>query len=146
MPDFDPDSYVIPPQAIEERFITASGPGGQNVNKVSSKVILSFNVSASHALSDEEKALIETKLAPRLTSDNVLILACAEDRSQLRNKQIVTQRFLEIIEGALMVPKIRKKTKVPKAVVEKRIAHKKSISTLKQSRKKPDMTNFRAEE
>lgn len=128
------------------KAVRSSGPGGQNVNKVSSKVVLSFNISASKALSDEEKALIETKLAPRLTSDNILILACNEDRSQLRNKQIVTQRFLELIQNALVIPKVRKKTKVPKAVVEKRIAHKKSISTLKQSRKRPDINRLRADD
>lgn len=131
---------------LQFKAVRSSGPGGQNVNKVSSKVILSFDVAASKALSDEEKALIETKLAPRLTSDNILMLACNEDRSQLRNKQIVTQRFLEIIAHALIVPKLRKKTKVPKAVVEKRIAHKKSISTLKQSRKKPNLNNLRPDE
>lgn len=131
---------------LQFKAVRSSGPGGQNVNKVSSKVVLSFHVAASKALSDEEKALIETKLAPRLTSDNILILACNEDRSQLRNKQIVTQRFLELIQNALVIPKVRKKTKVPKAVVEKRIAHKKSISTLKQSRKRPDINRFRADD
>lgn len=131
---------------LQFKAVRSGGPGGQNVNKVSSKVILSFDVAASKALSDEEKTLIETKLAPRLTSDNILMLACNEDRSQLRNKQIVTQRFLEIIANALIVPKKRKKTKVPKAVIEKRIAHKKTISTLKQSRKKPNLNNLRPDE
>ncbi|CAM3497688.1 Peptidyl-tRNA hydrolase ArfB [Flavobacterium longum] len=131
---------------LQFKAVRSSGPGGQNVNKVSSKVILTFDVSASKALSDEERALIETKLAPRLTSDNVLMLACNEDRSQLRNKQIVTQRFLDIIANALIVPKKRKKTKVPKAVIEKRIAHKKSISALKQFRKKPNLNNLRKDE
>lgn len=131
---------------LQFKAVRSGGPGGQNVNKVSSKVILSFDVAASKALSDEEKTLIETKLAPRLTSDNILMLACNDDRSQLRNKQIVTQRFLEIIANALIVPKKRKKTKVPKAVIEKRIAHKKTISTLKQSRKKPNLNNLRPDE
>lgn len=135
------DTAALIPE-LQFKAVRSGGPGGQNVNKVSSKVILSFDVFASKALSDEEKALIETKLAPRLTTENILMLTCNEDRSQLKNKQIVTQRFLEIIASALVIPKTRKKTKVPKAVVEKRIAHKKSVSTLKQFRKKPNLNNL----
>lgn len=127
---------------LEFKAVRSSGPGGQNVNKVASKVALSFDLAASKGLSDQEKALVETKLASRLTSAKMLNLQCDEDRSQLKNKEIVTQRFLELIERSLIVPKVRKKTKVPKAVVEKRIAHKKSVSTIKQSRKRPDTDNL----
>lgn len=119
------------------KAVRSSGAGGQNVNKVSSKVVLTFDLSASQALDDEEKALIESKLATKLTSENLLILNCDEDRSQLKNKTIVTKRFLDLIEKALVVQKKRKATKVPRSVIEKRIKEKRNISEIKESRKKP---------
>lgn len=121
------------------KAVRSSGAGGQNVNKVSSKVVLTFDLNASQALSEEEKALIKTKLATKLTSENLLILNCDEDRSQLKNKAIVTKRFLEFIEKGLKVPKKRKPTKVPKAVVEKRLKDKSSLSEIKENRKKPKL-------
>ncbi|WJS96292.1 aminoacyl-tRNA hydrolase [Flavobacterium johnsoniae] len=120
------------------KAVRSSGAGGQNVNKVSSKIVLNFDLEASQALSDEEKLLLQTNIAARLTSENILILNCDEDRSQLKNKEIVIKRFLEIIKKGLYVPKVRKATKVPKSVIKKRIKDKKNISDLKQSRRKPD--------
>ena len=121
------------------KAVRSSGAGGQNVNKVSSKVVLSFDLNASKALSEEEKLLLETKIASRLTSENILILNCDEDRSQLKNKAIVTKRFLDLITNGLKVPKIRKATKIPKSVIKKRIKDKKNISDIKQSRRKPNL-------
>jgi ribosome-associated protein len=121
------------------KAVRSSGAGGQNVNKVSSKVVLTFDLNASQALSEEEKILIETKLSSRLTSDSILILNCDEDRSQLKNKAIVTKRFLDIIKKALVVAKLRKATKVPKSVIKKRIKDKKNLSEIKASRKKPEV-------
>jgi ribosome-associated protein len=121
------------------KAVRSSGAGGQNVNKVSSKVILTFDLKASQALSDEEKALIETKLTDRLTSDLILILNCDEDRSQLKNKAIVIKRFLDLIKKALVVAKPRKATKVPKGVIKKRIKDKKNLSEIKANRKKPEV-------
>ncbi|WP_343588731.1 alternative ribosome rescue aminoacyl-tRNA hydrolase ArfB [Flavobacterium sp.] len=121
------------------KAVRSSGSGGQNVNKVSSKVVLNFDLNTSQALSDEEKLLLLTNISGRLTSENILILNCDEDRSQLKNKEIVTKRFLEIIKKGLYVPKVRKATKVPKAVIKKRIKDKKNISDLKQSRRKPNL-------
>jgi ribosome-associated protein len=123
---------------ITYKAVRSSGAGGQNVNKVSSKVVFSFDVQNSQALSEEEKELISEKLASRLTLDKILILNCDEDRSQLKNKEIVTKRALELLKKALLVPKIRKATKIPKAVIRKRIKDKKNTSEVKQSRKKPD--------
>ncbi|WP_426486463.1 alternative ribosome rescue aminoacyl-tRNA hydrolase ArfB [Flavobacterium sp. 2] len=121
------------------KAVRSSGAGGQNVNKVSSKVVLSFDLNVSQALSDEEKLLLQTNIAARLTSENILILNCDEDRSQLKNKDIVTKRFLEIIKKGLFVPKVRKATKVPKSVIKKRIKDKKNVSEIKQSRRKPNL-------
>ncbi len=108
------------------------------MNKVSSKVVLSFDLKNSQALSEEEKMRLETKLSSRLTSDLVLILNCDEDRSQLKNKAIVTKRFLDILTVGLHIPKIRKATKIPKSVIRKRIKDKKNVSEIKKSRRKPD--------
>ena len=124
---------------LQFKAVRSSGAGGQNVNKVSSKVVLSFDLKNSQALTEEEKVRLEVKLASRLTSDLVLILNCDEDRSQLKNKSIVSKRFLDIITAGLVVPKIRKATKIPKSVIRKRIKDKKSTSEVKKSRRKPDL-------
>jgi ribosome-associated protein len=123
---------------LQFKAVRSSGAGGQNVNKVSSKVVLSFDLKNSQALSEEEKLLLETKLASRLTTDLVLILNCDEDRSQLKNKGIVIKRFLDIITAGLHIPKIRKATKIPKSVIRKRIKDKKNVSDVKKNRRKPD--------
>ena len=121
------------------KAVRSSGAGGQNVNKVSSKVVLSFDLQNSQALSQEEKELISVKLSSRLTSESILILNCDEDRSQLKNKAIVTKRFLELLKNALIIPKVRKATKIPKSVIRKRIKDKKNISEVKNNRKKPNL-------
>lgn len=121
------------------KAVRSSGAGGQNVNKVSSKVVLTFDLFSSQALSDEEKERISIKLKSKLTQEGLLILNCDEDRSQLKNKEIVTKRFLELIKKALVVPKERKATKIPRSVVEQRLKQKASVSEIKQSRKKPEV-------
>lgn len=123
---------------LQFKAVRSSGAGGQNVNKVSSKVVLSFDLENSKALSEEEKSLLKNKLATRLTVEQILILNCDEDRSQLKNKAIVTKRFLDIITIGLHIPKIRKATKIPKSIIRKRIKDKKNVSNLKKNRRKPD--------
>jgi len=123
---------------LQYKAVRSSGAGGQNVNKVSSKVVLTFDLKNSKALSEEEKTLLETKLSSRLTSEQILIINCDEDRSQFRNKEIVTKRFLDIITAGLHIPKIRKATKIPKSVIRKRIKDKKSLSDIKKSRRRPE--------
>ena len=124
---------------INYKAVRSSGAGGQNVNKVASKIQLTFDLNNSQGIDYEEKQLVLEKLSNRLTSENILILSCDEDRSQLKNKTIITKRFLELIKNALVVPKKRKETKVPKAVIEKRLSTKKSIAEIKGNRKKPDV-------
>ena len=123
---------------LDFKAVRSSGAGGQNVNKVASKVVLSFNLPASGALTDEEKLLAETRLGSKLTNNKVLIMQCDEDRSQLRNKDIVTKRFLALMENALKVEKPRKPTKIPRAVIKKRIEGKRRQAEKKQSRRRPD--------
>ncbi|GAA4057126.1 alternative ribosome rescue aminoacyl-tRNA hydrolase ArfB [Flavobacterium chungnamense] len=121
------------------KAVRSSGAGGQNVNKVSSKVVLTFDLTNSQSLSEEEKELSQKKLKSKLTTEGILILNCDEDRSQLKNKAIVTKRFFEIIEKSLIVPKPRKVTKIPKSVIEKRLKEKSTNSEIKQNRKKPEL-------
>lgn len=121
---------------LQYKAVRSSGAGGQNVNKVSSKVELSFDLQNSCCFTDEEKTRLYEKLATRLNKSGHLVLKSDEDRSQLKNKEIVTKRFFELIEKALHVPKIRKATKVPRAVVEKRLKTKRNASEIKQSRRK----------
>ena len=121
------------------KAVRSSGAGGQNVNKVSSKVVLSFDLLNSQSLSEDEKILISEKLKTKLTSDGILILNCDEDRSQVKNKEIVIKRFLKLIQNALVIPKKRKPTKIPRSVIEKRINEKRTTSEIKQNRKKPDV-------
>lgn len=121
------------------KAVRSSGAGGQNVNKVSSKVVLTFNLMASCELTDNEKFLVQNKIATRLTSENILILNCDEDRSQLKNKELVTKRFLDLIKKSLIIPKPRKPTKIPKSIIEKRLKLKATTSVLKVTRKKPEL-------
>jgi len=124
---------------VKYKAVRSSGAGGQNVNKVSSKVVLTFDLQNSQAFSEDEKLLLQTNLQHRLTTDSILILNCDEDRSQLKNKEIVTKRFLDILKRGLHVPKERKPTKIPKSVIRKRIKDKKNVSEIKQSRRKPNL-------
>lgn len=123
---------------IQYKAVRSSGAGGQNVNKVSSKVVLSFDLKNTKGLNEEQKQLVTTQLQTRLTADGILNLSCDEDRSQLRNKELVTKRFFEMVKKALIVPKERKPTKIPKGVIRKRIKDKKSASEVKKNRRKPD--------
>lgn len=123
---------------LKFKAVRSSGAGGQNVNKVSSKVVLSFDLGNSLGLTHDEKELLLTKIATKLTQENVLILTSEEDRSQLKNKEVVVKKFLKVIENGLKIPKERKETKIPRAVKEKRLSTKKVIGLLKQNRKKPN--------
>ena len=124
---------------LKFKAVRSSGAGGQNVNKVSSKVVLTYDLNASQALSEDEKEVLTVKLKSKLTLENVLIINCDEDRSQLKNKEIVIKRFLDLITKALVVPKKRKPTKIPRSVIEKRLKNKSVMATIKQNRRKPEL-------
>ncbi len=121
------------------KAIRSSGSGGQHVNKVSSKIELSFNLEESLVLSDLQKERLLNKLSSRLTKDNVLILQCDESRSQHKNKELVIKRFLEIIKDGLKVPKKRIPTKISKSAIRKRLKSKRQLSEKKANRKKPNL-------
>ncbi|GFZ82414.1 aminoacyl-tRNA hydrolase [Aquaticitalea lipolytica] len=124
---------------LQFKAVRSSGAGGQNVNKVASKVELTFSLEDSLGLSDEEKHLLKQTIASRLTKDNFLLLQCDESRSQHKNKTLVIERFFKVIEEGLVVPKKRKPTKVPKQVKIKRLKTKRIASEKKANRKPPEI-------
>ncbi|WP_113653855.1 alternative ribosome rescue aminoacyl-tRNA hydrolase ArfB [Pedobacter namyangjuensis] len=115
----------------------SGGKGGQNVNKVSSKVELVFNPQSSLLFTDEEKALLAERLENRLDSEGNLHIVSQEDRSQLMNKQRTVIKLSDLLAKCLQVQKKRKPTKIPKGVIKKRLDDKAVISTKKENRKKP---------
>lgn len=124
---------------LQFKAVRSSGAGGQHVNKVSSKVELSFDIPNSISISDEEKELLLKTLSSRLTKNGVLQISSGESRSQHSNKEKVVKRFFEIITAGLVRPKKRKTTKISKAQKAKRLDNKQKHSTKKTLRKKPDI-------
>lgn len=124
---------------LKFKAVRSSGAGGQHVNKVSTKIELSFDVKTSNALSNREKERLLLKLGHRLTKENMLLLQCDESRSQHKNKDLAIKRFLEVIENALKVPKKRRKTKPSRSSIEKRLKSKKKAAQKKVNRGKPEM-------
>lgn len=112
----------------------SGGAGGQHVNKVSTKVELIFNVSASKLLNEDQIALISEKLSKRLDSEGALHVIVQTERSQLRNKKIALEKFHELIAQCFVVQKKRKPSKVPRAVKEKRLLNKKMKAEIKRLR------------
>ena len=119
--------------------VRSSGPGGQNVNKVSSKVELRFNVKNSLLLNEEEKQIIEEKLVSRINKQDELVLVAQTDRSQLKNKEKVIEKFYSLLNKALMPAKPRFKTKPTRSSVEKRLESKRVQSKIKANRKDIDL-------
>ena len=110
------------------------GPGGQNVNKVNTRVTLIFNVNKSVSLSNQQKNLIRGKLASRISLDGILRVSSCKERTQLANRRAAIKRFVELLSKSFDVPAKRKITKVPAGAKQKRIDDKKQRGTLKRSR------------
>ncbi len=116
----------------------SSGPGGQNVNKVSSKITLSFDVQKSNSLSEEQKALVMERLAARINKEGILQLSVQDSRSQFTNKNVAIIRFTELLAAALQSRKKRRPTRPSMAAKVKRLESKKHRSQVKSTRGKVD--------
>ena len=113
----------------------SSGAGGQNVNKVETAVTVMWSFKESRFFSTEEKVLIGEKLRNRINFDGILQLTVSESRTQIQNKKIATEKILEWVNLARIVPKKRKKTAPSKGQIQKRLDNKKKISEKKENRK-----------
>ncbi len=116
----------------------SSGPGGQNVNKVSTKVIIRWNLLHSTLITDEQKMVLLNKLSGQLTREGELIINSQESRSQLQNKELALEKLDALLRKALTKPKARKATKPTKSSKVKRVDNKKRHAEKKQWRKKLD--------
>lgn len=119
----------------------SGGKGGQNVNKVSSKVELLFSIASSALFNDEEKLLLTEKLQNRLNKDGYVQVICDEERSQYLNKEKAIERLTSLLIKALQKPKVRKATKVSKAAKAARLDGKKIQSVKKEGRGKVDFSD-----
>ena len=127
---------MIPESEFVIEFVRSSGPGGQNVNKVSSKAQLRWDVGAAAIFSEEQKELIRQNLKGRLNKRDEIVVSCDEERSQPQNKEKAIKIFNELIARALEVPEERIPTKPTRGSKEERLERKKQVSKKKEDRRK----------
>lgn len=130
------NGIIIPDHELEITASRAGGPGGQHVNKASTKITIRWNVKNSTALTDEQKERVIQNLQARLTEEGDLIIHNRESRSQQQNKELALAQLAQTVRKALHVPKKRMKTRTPKSVKEARLQHKARRGEVKKMRSK----------
>lgn len=138
------DLEIAPGVRIPERELTyatsrSSGPGGQNVNKLETRVTLRFDVEATDSLDAEQKARVREELATRINKEGVLRVTAQRERSQVANRKLATERFAELLAVALTPEEERKPTKIPRSSRRRRIRRKKRRSEIKKLRRPPKL-------
>ena len=132
-------NLVIPEREIDFSASRSGGPGGQHVNKTSTRVTLAFDVENSEALTRKQKNMIWARLGNRITSDGLLKVSSGDTRSQFSNRELARKRLAEMLNKALIPPKKRRPTRPPKAAMERRIQSKKKRGRKKELRQTPSM-------
>lgn len=133
------DDLVIPESELEFETSTSSGPGGQNVNRVETRVTLRFDLEASQSLTEEQEELIREELATRITKAGVLRVVCQAHRTQAANRKEAVERFKTLLDRALTPEAERKPTRIPKSAKRRRLRNKRHRSEIKKKRGKVDV-------
>jgi ribosome-associated protein len=128
------ESLSIPRHELDVRVSRASGAGGQHVNKTSSRVEIFWNIPASRALTDEQRARLLEKLSSKLTTEGSIRVVASDMRSQSRNRDFAEERLVDLVRRALIIPRKRKPTRPTRAAKEARLESKKRHSSKKRKR------------
>ena len=129
------DDLAIPDEEVTFVTSRSGGPGGQNVNKLETRVTLRFDLAASPSLTEEQKVRLAERLATRITRGGVLQVTSQRHRTQAANRDAAVERFVELVRGALREEAPRKKTKVPRAAQRRRLEEKRRHSDKKRDRR-----------